>query len=855
MHDVSGRRRPLLRPRLFDALDDGVSGCPLTLVSAPPGSGKTVLISTWLSERPPDGSVLWLPLREGEHTSLWGPVLAAVGTATDPSGPGDATAGDFVDRLRKAIVKRDEPLVLVVDDLHNASAPALAALQRLLQDPPAPLRVVAASRIDPPLSLHVLRVTGDLAELRASDLAFQEEEARELFETSGLDVSEAELTAVLAQTEGWVAGLRLLALSLTGRPDRGAAIERLTLDERPVSEYLAAEALAWQPPDVRDFLLRTSIVATLDAELADALTGRSDSARLLEQLCHDNVFLSRLEGDRRFYRFHQLFRALLLAEARCELGGDVGALHERAAVLLAARGRPIEAIGHAVEAERWDLVAALLAEHWAGALTETDSVSRALVSAVPGGYAKASPVLGAFSALARLVDGEYGQAAALLSDAKKRRQRVPAPMRLQFDGMTRYGSALLARGRGNLRGAAELAAVQIEQAAVESGSAADEDRHRALGLVTLGIGQLWSGSDDDARASLEEAIALARSSDTAVAEADALAHLALLELGHGHTRRATRLAGAALDLDGAGGMPERPAALAAHAVTASAHHSWGDDEAARASLAAADRIARRTGDAPGRVLVALVSAQLAASAGGDEADSALLQLRAVQARNPAARCTLAQAPLSALEVRLLAASGRADLAGEAGAELNGEPLAAVATARLRLSAAQPGEALDALHGRSVPPPVEIEALVLEALAHRALGADEDAQLRIADALALAEPEFARRPFLDGGGAVRELLAQHLRVTNAQRWFASELIAALDGRSANDGAPADLLEPLSEREREVLRYLPTVMSNADIAAELFVSVNTVKTHVKSIYRKLGATRRQDAVRRARQLRLL
>jgi LuxR family maltose regulon positive regulatory protein len=155
----------------------------------------------------------------------------------------------------------------------------------------------------------------------------------------------------------------------------------------------------------------------------------------------------------------------------------------------------------------------------------------------------------------------------------------------------------------------------------------------------------------------------------------------------------------------------------------------------------------------------------------------------------------------------------------------------------------------------VPPAAEIEALVLEALAQRALGADDEAQLAIAQALALAEPEVARRPFLDGGGAVRELLAQHLRVMNAQRWFASELIAALDGRSATDGAPADLLEPLSEREREVLRYLPTVMSNADIAAELFVSVNTVKTHVKSIYRKLGATRRQDAVRRARQLRLL
>jgi len=181
----------------------------------------------------------------------------------------------------------------------------------------------------------------------------------------------------------------------------------------------------------------------------------------------------------------------------------------------------------------------------------------------------------------------------------------------------------------------------------------------------------------------------------------------------------------------------------------------------------------------------------------------------------------------------------------------------VAAARIRLALGEPAEALvlldQRLHGASY---VEIEARVTEAVARRMIGDETQALAALETALALAEPELIRRPFLDAGGAVRELLGAHLRRTNAHRWLAADLVALLDGRNASDGiAPAELLEALSDRETEVLHYLPTIMSNADIAAELFVSVNTVKTHVKSIYRKLGATRRQDAVRRARQLRLL
>ena len=213
--------------------------------------------------------------------------------------------------------------------------------------------------------------------------------------------------------------------------------------------------------------------------------------------------------------------------------------------------------------------------------------------------------------------------------------------------------------------------------------------------------------------------------------------------------------------------------------------------------------------------------------------------------------------LTALELRLLAKTARLEEAAAAIPERDADPDVAVAAARVKLALGSPLEALAALEvRRAATPYVEIEALVTEAVAWRAAGEEVQAIAAMSAALALAEPEAVRRPFMDAGAAIRDLLGEHLRHTNAHRWLATELVAFLDGRnSAETTAPAELVEPLSERESEVLHYLPTIMSNADIAAELFVSVNTVKTHVKSIYRKFGATRRQDAVRRARQLRLL
>ena len=403
--------------------------------------------------------------------------------------------------------------------------------------------------------------------------------------------------------------------------------------------------------------------------------------------------------------------------------------------------------------------------------------------------------------------------------------------------------------------AEKLAALGLENVAVEARSASAEDGRRALGLATLGAAQLWQGATEEARASLEEAVDVARRTGTTPAEVDALAHLALIELDAGQLRRGVRIARAALDLERIQAQIT-PAGVVARLVLAATNYAWGDLETAEASLASAGAVTRRTGDVPGRVLAALVAAAVALSESGESADDALLRLRSVRRRAPALGPALG-GRMAALEARLLAKTARLDEAAAAVDDAGVDADMAVAAARVELARGAPADALAALArrrgARAYP---EIEARVTEAVARRALGDEEAALGALEAALALAEPEAVRRPFLDGGGAIRDLLAAHLRRSNSHRWLAAELAASLDGRTAADGiAPAELLEALSDREAEVLRYLPTIMSNADIASELFVSVNTVKTHVKSIYRKLGATRRQDAVRRARQLRLL
>ncbi len=632
------------RHRLFELLDAGAAERALTLVSGPPGAGKTVLLTSWLRDRPREASLAWVSLREADRAPFWEQLLDAVRPSLGRemllyglAAPGDDASPAFVERFVQAAAELEQPLVLVIDDLHLASPAAIASLDRVLRMPPPQLHFVAASRIDPALSLHVLRVAGDLAELRAHELAFDEAETRALFRGMGIELSDDQLATIIERAEGWAAGLRLFGLSMQAAPPGEAdVLERFAIDERPASEFLASEVLAIQPPDIRTFLLRTSIVDTVDGELANELTGRSDGERVLERLYHDNVFVERVGSNGHEYRYHQLFGALLRAEASYELHDDLAQLHEAAAVCLARRGRAAEAVHHAADAQQWPLVASLLGEHWSAVFATTGNDSQnGLFSAPPPHDAAAVAGRGGVQR-ARCGWPGATRGESRRSSPTRRRDATPCPSRPD-PASTRWCATPRRSPRAR---AATSHRRPSSPTRVSTGSRSRRRRpSRRTGVARCASRRSGPHSCGRARGKTRAPRSRRRSTSpdaahTTPAEIDALAHLALLELEACQLRRAARIARAALDLERVHAQSS-PAGVVARIVLALVQYEWGDLEVAEAALASADAVTRRTGDVPGRVLGAIAAAALALSQDGEAADDALLRLRAVRRRTPA----------------------------------------------------------------------------------------------------------------------------------------------------------------------------------------------------------------------------
>src|SRR6516165_1671890 len=358
------------RPRLVGRLG---ARARVSVVSAPPGSGKTVLLRSWMSWAGVAGSVAWVPAGRSERDPqrFWVSVL----TALRQTGPGavlvrEVTAAPDLDgwviteRLLADLAPLDDRLWLVVDDLQELGGDALAQLELLILRAPAGLRFVLATRRDVRLGLHRLRLEGELAEIREPDLRFTVAEAAELLAAAGVDLPE--VAPLVARTEGWAAGLRLAALSLAGHPDPGRLAAEFSGTERTVAEYLLAEVLDRQDEPVRRLLLRTSILERVNGELAGLLTGDSDGERILQDLEEANAFVVALDPARSWFRYHHLFAGLLQLQLRRTEPDQVAGLHRAAARWLAGHGYPVEAVRHAQAAGDWGLAAQLLADNWPG---------------------------------------------------------------------------------------------------------------------------------------------------------------------------------------------------------------------------------------------------------------------------------------------------------------------------------------------------------------------------------------------------------------------------------------------------------------------------------------------------------
>ncbi len=858
--------RRLLFHRL-SALGPGEVG----LLCAPAGSGKTALVRSWVASEELADRVAWVSIEREEHEAqrFWLSVVNQLAGAAGEDGlverVGATPAFDgeaVVERLLADLRALERPVVLVLDDLHELrSAKALGLLERFLAGLPPALRMVLATRGDVGLGLHRLRVEGALTEIRGPDLRFSLDEARELLEASGVTLSDSGSAQLWERTEGWAAGLRLAAISLAGHPDPERFVAEFSGSERTVAGYLLAEVLERQPADVRDLLLRTSVLERVNGPLADTLTGRTGSEAILQGLENANAFVASLDVRRSWFRYHHLLSDLLRLELRRTSPAIVDSLHRAAAMWFEENGHAVEAIRHAQSAGDWEHAARLLADNSVNLVFDGRKATlRALLAAFPARAPEEDAELALAFATARLYDGLLEESRMHIAVAERRAATVPEARRRLFDLRLASARLWLACQRGDLA-AARQATGSFD--ALTEGELGRSNDHRASALMHLGIAELWSVRVDDARRDLEEALALARRIGRPYLEVGCLGHLALVAV--------------------LGSSPDVGLLLSEEAVAIADAHGWGAHRILAPAVAAAaaalawlgrldeaerwlDRVAGArppAGELEAEPVLHFARAFLRLGQG--RLEEALAEFRAAERLH----ASLEREHALSMDVRgwiVLVQALKGDRAATRAAlaamgtderEAAGPRLA---DAALRLADGVPEEAVDvlaplldgtpkALHPRWAT----VHALLFDAAARDQLRDRAGAEASIERALDLAEPDgvvlqFALAP-------VRELLERHPKHRTTHASLLATILGVLAGRSPQARRTAPLPQDLSEAELRVVRYLPSNLKAPEIAAELCVSANTVRTHLRHIYAKLGAHSRGEAVARARDLGLL
>ncbi|HET7660902.1 MAG TPA: LuxR C-terminal-related transcriptional regulator [Oryzihumus sp.] len=880
-------RRPVMRDRLTAQLTEAVRDSPLTLVSAPAGSGKTTLAATWLDDPGVPWRVVWLTLSEatGSPEEFWFFVIEALSragvdlphTTSLPGLPQDYDA--LVTQLATDLLNRAEPVVLVLDEVERlGDARVPHQLDLLLRLASVRIRLVLLSRVDPLLPMQRYRLTGTMSQIRMADLAFTREEARELLSGSGIDLTEPMVMALYDRTKGWAAGLQLAALAREHRPDSDpeAGDWLLGAQDANLAEYLTGEILAAQPPQLRDFLLRTSIIDPVCAELAEVLTGDVGAAMSLMTLSHQNILVEAAGDLPGCYHAHPLFRELLRAQLAYESPQLLPGLHERAGLWFADAGMVDQALAHLASAGCWQEVAHLV-------------VRRGLVGDL------LRPSSGwLLQRVAGMPAGTPGAEAAVVR-------------------------AAAALGRGDLPACDDALGAATEQA--------NEDGHLGVALATTRLAAAASHADPEGAGvwadRLEQAWAgIADGDDPAPMPADLRARLlstrALAQLHRGDLTAATATLGRAVGACVEGGLgAEHVANLGRRALVEAV---LGRLKYARELVDTTDRLVEEQSVAEeGAPALAMAAAWVQVEAGAAEAALSMLP-ESTESAEPLERVVL-QVLGGVVRSRALRALGRPEAVGDLpelqdvptgwlGDLLAQERVAALLTAGdpvgaqreaaraatgvrgtlLRTRAALAGgdgssvTSLDPAtveHTDELPVDLQVEAWLVQAQARLAAGSREPAVAAVRRAVRRARSEGLRRPFREAPPEVRRLWASQGTVADAARWLAEGAVparpvaAAARRPAAHHGTPRPLparapvpaegrrggaeepiiVEALSARETEVLRHLADLLTTEEVAEAMFVSVNTVKSHIRSILRKLSVARRNEAIRRARELNVI
>jgi LuxR family maltose regulon positive regulatory protein len=744
VHIPAIRPEHVARPGLLETLIDR-RGRAVTVIEAPAGYGKTTLLSAWAAAPQDEADFAWLSLDEGDNdpARFWSGVIDALRTLEPALGERALAAVgarniDLIDvalpLLLNELAEIDREIVLVLDDYQFVREEEVhRSVGFLIAHLPRRLHLALGTRIEPPLPLARLRAGNELLEIRSDRLRFADEQAAIFLERAlGLRLDPVSLSRLRARTEGWPAGLYLAGLSLRDRDDPERFIESFAGDDRHIVDYLSSEVLADQPDELRDFLLRTSVLDDLCGPLCDAVLGLDDSAERLRELETRNLFLIPLDHTRTWYRYHRLFRELLRHELELASPGASVKLHRRASGWLEGEGLTADAIVHAAEGEDADRARELIAAHWndyfnRGRLGTVDQ----WLARLPHESVRADPrlcVAGAWLALDR---GKLAEAEAWIDSgsAPIAGPSVGADRLLRADlGVLRAVHGFKA---GSLREAIDSA---LSVVALTEG---DEDSFPGMvARLILGVTLYWSGEPESASERLRDAAELCERGENDLGHAYALGYLGLLAADAGDPREAQRLGARAAGLRDSPDFSEHFVLMVGHLAAARAADAQGELEVAESEAERAVELARR-------------------GAGRLELGAGLIELAQV------------------------------------------------------------------LHARGTP--------------ERAPGLLGEAREAID---ACPEP---------GGLALRlSSVERALRVPGARR------TSVATGSAAESSAAP---EELTDRELGVLRLLPGDLSRREIADALYVSQNTVKTHIRSIYRKLDATTRAGAVARARELGLL
>jgi LuxR family maltose regulon positive regulatory protein len=851
-------RAGIARSRLYDLLD-AATGHPVTLICAGAGWGKTTGVSGWAQERATPVAWLSVDRHDNDPQVFWSYLLAALRVAGAVAGDNPLAGlgsmpSDTSERSRllaAGLAQLPPGTVLVVDDIQEIDdIDVLRELTELLRRPPEPLRLILIGRAEPPLRLHRLRAAGQLAEIRAEHLAFGHEEAAEIAGRHGLSLSAEETSNLVKRTEGWATGLQLAAAFLAGPGGDNRAIADFAGDLRDVDAYLTVEVLADRTRRQRRFLVQTSICENICAGLADAITQRTDGQRILEELEHDNDFVVRLGAKPLWFRYHQLLRDVLGHRLQLEDPAVVPGLHRRAARWHAANNSVLEALAHAVAGQDWTYVGRLVTSQAAPLMVSAHRPALVkILRRVPADRLDSTPELLICSALLLFHIGDYSGIPARLDAARAQAHTRPAGDREPIEIIAHTLRVVVERMVGDMPALLSctdrLSGLLAEASSVPVPAIA---QNRAIALNNRGLALLWLGRTEEAERELWAGSNAARAAGVELAEINATGHLALLQVMAGAVHEAGTLAAGAVDLAERRGWRYMAQTVAGHLALALVRVERHDLDGARQALREGLRAYHSDPEAAQRLVSLIVQARLA-SAHGDAGAARKLLDEARHGRDPRMVTPALDRWLAGTESVVDLAAGKPDRVGQRHRDQPGT-VEQLLVARAAYAMGDFRRSRELLAEVSIPERAtvsRVEAGILAALLADARGQSVGAADQLAAAVTAAAGEGLRRPFVTATDPRLEALLHRVQLLNP---LVADFVGEL--RPQQGEQPID---SLSERETEILRYLATMLTAAEIAADLNLSVNTVKAHMRAVYRKLGASRRTEAVTLARRSNLL